>query len=340
MSSSDPDSLESVCQNCLDTTCGSNIQSCTEQCQQGIDNCSKSICQGCSQSCDDFCQQNFQPWLQSVCVSCAEPCNEKCEQSCRDCTQPICDSCTQSCNEQCNQMCQDSCNQMCQNACSSSSSSFKVLSLFLPMAFVQLLCVLIIGVIQSFNPLGPIYLTIFGSFILSINLSGINIANSHKTSSCSIKNNSTKFITSSRLGKVVINHSHHPLHLIKTGHEFKIGSRYFCTGCYGILAGTIISIIISLIYVSSNFTAQSAIILFLLSPICLIPILVRYLLLKRPSTSFRFISNTLLPISCCFLLISVDNLFNYWVLNELVVLLIISASILRSFLAQRDNKKI
>ena len=41
-----------------------------------------------------------------------------------------------------------------------------------------------------------------------------------------------------------IHHSHHPKHLIERGHEFRIGNKYFYTGCYGLLIGTVCAVII------------------------------------------------------------------------------------------------
>lgn len=295
-------------------------------------------------SSDSNCLENYcQDCCNSLCQDCVTSCNEKIEESCQNCTQSCTESCTRSCSESCSQTCSDSCGQSCSSSCSSSccsssSSSLKLMIGFVPLALCELALVFIIGLFQSFNPLGPFYLTLIGSVFLSISLSGISPNFKSKKSICSMKNLNEKLITSSHIGKLTINHSHHPLRLIELGHEFKVGSRYFCTGCYGLLAGTIISIIISLLYMTMNISNLSGIILIAFVPLGLIPIIVRYYLIENPSNIVRFLSNALLPISCCFLLISIDTLFHQWIFNELAVLLIIFAALLRDLLARMDNK--
>lgn len=292
---------------------------------------------------EECCQDCFQ----SMCDSCIENCTTRCEESCQNCTQSCTDSCSNSCSDSCSQSCGQSCSNSCNNSCSSScssssccssSSSLKMIAPFFPLTICELLIVAFIGLLQSFNPLGPIFLTIFGSVFLSISLSGINTTDHSRKRLCSLGKNNGNLITSTHFGKIVINHSHHPLHLIQSGHEFQIGSRSFCTGCYGILIGTIISIFFSIFYVVFQVPSQISSLCLFLVPICILPILIRYFIVKNASTPFRLVSNALLPIGCCFLLISIDSLFHEWIVNELVVLLIIFAALLRSYLAKKDNK--
>ncbi|PWI48086.1 hypothetical protein CEE45_08660 [Candidatus Heimdallarchaeota archaeon B3_Heim] len=137
---------------------------------------------------------------------------------------------------------------------------------------------------------------------------------------------------------ISINHSHHPIHLIKSGHEFRFRGKYFCTGCYGILIGTIISVIIGISYIVNGFNTLWGEAVLLLIPLCFIPIILRYKLSYKFPSSAKLLANCLLPIGSCLSLIYTDFLYHNWILNVLVVLLIITAAFLRGVIAQKDNK--
>ena len=283
--------------------------------------------QSCFESCSETCEKNCDRYV----AQCSQSCSENCEQAC-----------SSMCQEACDQMCQDACNQMCQNACSSSTSiltSFIKASLLLSPVILTLVVAILVGMFQAFDPKGPILLTIFGSSVLTVSLSGVRLTKSgSKTSPCQVIDGAAKSF-SSRLRWFTIHHSHHPKHLIIQGHEFKIANKYFCTGCYGLCFGTVCAILIASLYMVFGLNTSWALAILPLVPCLFIPILLRYTLFPTMPTSLRFFANSLIPISWCLLSISLDALLHNWVVNVVLILIIVFSAYLRSAVASKDNSR-
>ena len=278
--------------------------------------------------------------IETACYNCMEPictrCTDQCTANCQE-------NCEQNCNESCNAACQNACSSACSNACSnmtctcgSSDSNTIILGLMFN-SVVPFIGALLLGLIQAFDPSGPLFMTLLGSGVLAISLTGMNLTRfQRKLSSQSKCNYNNQFST--KVGFLTFNHSHHPVKLIREGHEFTIKKKYFCTGCYGLLAGTLIAIIFSLIYVFYGLSEVFTVPVAILIPFSFAPIIIRYTFVKKPSTSFRIISNGLLPIGCCLTLLLLDSLFHSWTVNVFIVILISLAAYLRGIIARRDNR--
>jgi len=123
-------------------------------------------------------------------------------------------------------------------------------------------------------------------------------------------------------------------------HELRIGNKYFCTGCYGTLLGTITSIllIIGYFYFGTEKTLIPFIIL--LIPMCFIPIILKYTIFTQMKPAYRLISNALLPIGFCTLVILLDVTYQSWFINALLILLVITVAYIRAIVARVDNNKL
>lgn len=277
-------------------------------------NCLDQACQNCTQA---------------VCTRFTESCTEQCETSCQE-----------NCQEACNQACQNACNQACQNACANAtctcgSSSSQVIFPLFSTVIIPFLGLLILGFIQAFDPSGPLYLTLFGSGFLALSLTGFTINPLRTSTTCA--NRLSEYKT--QFGFIGFNHSHHSPDLISMGHEFKFKGKYFCTGCYGILMGICISIIIAIIYITGYFSSDWLSISSFVSVSCFIPIILRYKSNHHFGSLFRFLSNSLLPLGCCLALLSADLAFHSWGFNVLIVILILIAAYFRSIVGRNENQR-
>ena len=265
------------------------------------------------------------------------------ENACASVLEPICQSCSDrcsaNCENACNQACENACNQACSNACSNVTcrcgpSTFNFLFYLGGSIIIPIFSILILGIFQAFDPRGPLWMTIFGSIILAINLSGIKFSNFQNKSTCNLSN----LPYTSKFGFIKVTHSHHPKALISEGHELLFKGRYFCTGCYGLLIGTLFAILFALGYLSLDLTPQILPLVILLIPICYLPIILRYIHGNKSGSRFRFIANSLLPIGSCFLFIAIDFLYHEWILNALTVLFVLLLASLRSLIGAKSNK--
>jgi hypothetical protein len=282
-----------------------------------------SLEQQCGQQICDQCSQN-----------CAQSCATSCENSIQQCGQQCGASCTQNCEQSCQNACQDSCR--CQNvSCGSSSTIITIIPLLVLLSLV-LLTTYIFGIVQAFNSNGPILLTVFGSCILSISLSGVRLTKTRDISSCEESSDYTSLF-SSKKRRFTIHHSHHPKHLIEQGHEFRIGNKYFCTGCYGLLIGTVCAVILASFYIVFGITKSWALVILPVGPIFFIPIILRYSLFTTVRTSLRLLANSFFPIGWCILSISLDALFQNWAINVVMIIIVIVSAYLRSLSASKDN---
>jgi hypothetical protein len=172
---------------------------------------------------------------------------------------------------------------------------------------------------------------------LAINLTGIQISKKYSFYSCKMRNNVEFSQYETQYGRLVIKHSHHPRHLILLGHEFKLRNKYFCTGCYGILIGTISSILITSLYIIYGLNPIVAGWFVIIAPFCFLPIIIRYSLGYEFPTYLRLFANSLLPLGGCLLLIGVDALYQHWGLNVLVVSFIVFSAYFRGFIVRKEK---
>ncbi len=223
--------------------------------------------------------------------------------------------------------------------CSESSSVSKIVDLFGTLISV-FFCTFVLGFLQNFDSKGPLYLTLIGSCILAISLSGIRIKrNIHERSCKSLKKSFNNYGTTT-LGWFTFVHSHHCLKERVAGHEFKIGDKYFCTGCFGILIGTVISIVFAITtYFIIGLNSSFHPIFILIIPFCFIPIILRYTLFPEMKSPIRLLSNILLPIGCCLLFFVFENTFHNWFVNVSLILVCITIAFLRG-MAQKVGGRI
>jgi hypothetical protein len=188
-----------------------------------------------------------------------------------------------------------------------------------------------IGFLNAFGAKSPYYLTFFGSIALAINLSGIRISNN--ASQCPEIEK-----TRTRLGKLVFIHSHHAPAQRKKGHEFKIKDKYFCTGCYGILTGTILSLIFAVFYVGFGFPNWIWPLVWVGAPLSFLPIILRYTLYQDMPVLFRLISNILLPVGCYLIFVIFDVTSQGLITNILLIFGVLIIALLRAVAAVRANQ--
>ena len=186
--------------------------------------------------------------------------------------------------------------------------------------------------IYSFDHKLPLYFSIIVSIFLIVILTGFR---GFKTSKCVKESFDLKKNTV--IKRLIFNHSHHSIDQIHAGKEFIFNGKYICIGCYGILVGSFCSVIIISVYSINELNNINNLLICLLLPLLFIPIIARYTIWKRMPTILRFFSNVFLPIGCTTLLLVVDDFFQNWWLNTLVLVLVSAIIILRSYVAQKEN---
>jgi hypothetical protein len=194
------------------------------------------------------------------------------------------------------------------------------------------------GLNQSFNSKGPIMLTLFGSAVLAVNLTGLRIGNGSQKKSLALYKKNWNPV-STRQGWFTFVHSHHTAKQRMEGHEFKFRNKYFCTGCYGTLIGTIIAIMVFTAYLLFGMPDNFVFLATIVAPISFIPIILRYTVFTNMKTSMRLLSNSLLPVGCSLYLVVMDHVFQSWVLNACLVLLILMTGFIRAKVANNGKKE-
>ncbi|MFX0171784.1 MAG: hypothetical protein ACFE9L_07690 [Candidatus Hodarchaeota archaeon] len=276
-----------------------------------------SIGDQCGSACSESIESSIEQSCQNITDSCSQQCSEQCEANFESCMEDFC-----------NQMMTQMCGSCCANITCGSQTSVPtiVMPLFGILVIISFITI-ILGLLQNFNPKGPLYLTLFGSSFLAVSLTGIRFNTGQDSMSKHYPILPNSGITRFKCFEFI--HSHHnPLERVK-GHEFNIGNKFFCTGCYGILIGAVISIIFALIYAAFGLTSGMFPIVAFITPICFLPILFRYLLVLELKTSLRLLSNILLPIGCSFTFMLIDHLYHNWLLNFWLILLTVSMAFLR-----------
>jgi hypothetical protein len=120
--------------------------------------------------------------------------------------------------------------------------------------------------------------------------------------------------------------------------EFKIGDKYFCTGCYGILFGTVLSLLIAVLYVGIGLPEWMWPLVLLVTPLCFIPIIIRYTLYRDMPVFLRLTSNVLLPVGCTQIFMIFDATSQGLINNILLIIGVILLALLRGLVASRSNQ--
>ena len=173
-----------------------------------------------------------------------------------------------------------------------------------------------------FESKGPIILTLVGSLSLIIILSNIRID----------KHSSYEQIISSRESRwkcFIIFHSHHDIEECKSGKELKIRNKYFCAGCYGILTGTFISLFLGLNYLMNDSYQNIMFVLIFITPLCFVPIILRYTIFINMNSINKFFANLLIPIGCYLMLFISDNAYKSPIINGGIMFIILIVGYLR-----------
>ena len=219
---------------------------------------------------------------------------------------------------------------MCTKGIFRNGGGFSTLLLLL---IIYLVLIIISTII--FGSKGPVILTLLASIILLVRLSGIGLKTKSFQAISKLPNSSSIV---SHWGPFIIYHSHHGAEVRLKGKEFRIGHKYFCTGCYGGFFGTSFAIVLMGFYLANGIHQDLVLISTLSLPVWFIPIILRYTLFLDMKTIPRFLSNLLLPVGCSILLVLTDFTFQSWILNGLVIFLIIGAAYLRGFASAREDK--
>ena len=199
------------------------------------------------------------------------------------------------------------------------------------------LSLFVLGVFQAFNPKGPFFLTMLAGAVLAVSLTGIRFTTGTCKGNCDSVKEKVCDSVKTTWGRLTFVHSRHKPHLREANHEFKIGNKYFCTGCYGTLIGTTIVLILMSAYVLFGLTADLAFLVAIAVPLCLIPITLRYAVFRQMRTPMRLFSNILLPIGAGLMFILCDYTFHSWIVNVSLVLLILMISFVRITASAKEN---
>ncbi|MFW9995550.1 MAG: hypothetical protein ACFFD4_26165 [Candidatus Odinarchaeota archaeon] len=195
----------------------------------------------------------------------------------------------------------------------------------------------ILGFVQYFDSKGPLIITLFGSVILAVNLTGVRFSNGNYEHYDRTLEKQLLGLTATYWGRLTFNHSHHSMKQREGGHEFKFRGRFFCTGCYGIFIGTVIAIASMIIYLTVGISPDNAIFYIIAMVFCFVPIISRYTVFTSMKTEMRLLSNILLPVGCSLYLIVFDYFLQNWFLNVGLVLLTLLIATLRGIVANNDN---
>ncbi|MFX0063636.1 MAG: hypothetical protein ACFFC7_15810 [Candidatus Hermodarchaeota archaeon] len=262
----------------------------------------------------------------------------------RCCCPPCWDETMQECASGCGQLFACCCPCCWPFICQSTTGSSVILSPFLSSIVLSiasvaftLVTVFILGILQAFNPKGPFFLIMLAGTVLAVGLTGISVNTGTCKKNCELVKENVCNSMKTTWGRLTFVHSHHKPHLREAGHEFKIGNKYFCTGCYGTLIGTTIVLILMSAYVLFGLTADLAFLVTLAIPFCLIPITLRYAVFKQMRTPLRLLFNILLPIGAGLLFILCDYTFHSWFVNVGMVLLIVVISVFRVIASAKEN---
>ncbi|MFW9854521.1 MAG: hypothetical protein ACFFFG_05655 [Candidatus Thorarchaeota archaeon] len=257
-----------------------------------------------------------------------------CTGACEACTIAICSEALAGC--QCNQtpQCNTNCNPQCSgSSCRCGSSSSIILPGILGIIGIFLTGILGIGILSTFGAKSPYVLTVVGAIGIGFSLSGFRYDVNPSQCPDSAK-------TRTRWHRLVVIHSHHPPAQRITGHEFKIGEKYFCTGCYGILIGIILALLIAVFYLVFGIAEWMGPLVLVAVPISFIPIILRYTKYRNGSSIFRLISNILLPVGCCLVFVIFDATSQGLTNNVLLTLGIMLIALLRGFAGARSNRSL
>lgn len=126
-----------------------------------------------------------------------------------------------------------------------------------------------------------------------------------------------------RLGHLVLIHSHHNQDGQNIHHTFFIRGKHFCAGCYGLAFGTLLSLILPTAFLIRAIEDRALAILIASAPFCFLPTILRCLTQMEISALFRFVSYCLLPIGSWIVIVNVHAWFHNWSLNVLVLGLVV-----------------
>jgi hypothetical protein len=141
----------------------------------------------------------------------------------------------------------------------------------------------------------------------------------------------------SRLGRLVVIHSHHNLDGQSFHHTFFIRGKYFCAGCHGLALGTLLSLILPTAFLIRAIEGHALAILLASAPICFLPTILRCLTQIEISALFRFVSYCLLPIGSWIVIVTVHAWCHSWLLNVLILGLVVLGWNAGGFYLQKRN---
>ncbi|MFX1254785.1 MAG: hypothetical protein ACFFCZ_24450 [Promethearchaeota archaeon] len=287
-------------------------------------------------TCDEICNE----WCKAIC--CQAVCEGCIDHVNMNCCQPCAASCVQSCNACMGNLCEACAAALCAGICESCtcgcySPSYSSIIPLIGSVIFTLVTMFVLGVLQAFDPKGPFFLTMLAGAVLAVSLTGIRFTTGTCQGNCDSVKEKVCDSVKTTWGRLTFVHSHHKPHLREANHEFKIGHKYFCTGCYGTLIGTTIVLLLMSAYVLFGLTADLAFLVALAVPICLVPTILRYAIFKEMRTPLRLLSNILLPIGSGLLFILCDYTFHSWILNVGLVLFILVISFVRISASSKEN---
>ena len=143
-----------------------------------------------------------------------------------------------------------------------------------------------------------------------------------------------------QVGRVLLVHSHHANLLRKRGKEFRIGRRHFCTGCYGLLLGTLAGDALAIVHlvhgVEPGFFGTGVWFL----PLFFVPIVLRYAWAPRLPAPFRFLANAGLALGCWLILLVGNDLWKSAPINALLLAIVVGIGFWRAGAPARENLRL
>ena len=157
---------------------------------------------------------------------------------------------------------------------------------------------------------GPLYITFIVSVLIGINSAGLRYTRMR------MPYISSRLAT--KLGGLAIYHSHHMMENYK-GHEIYLKGKYFCSRCYGLVIGIILSLIIFMSYLIHPFNEIILIVPVIITALLIIPLFFWFRVQDKLETFTRFISGLFSPIIVWIVLIYIDYRYVSWILNSLTL---------------------
>ena len=137
-----------------------------------------------------------------------------------------------------------------------------------------------------------------------------------------------------------ITHGHHPFCEGFSTHEWSVGDKSFCVGCFGLLTGAIFAILGAVSYFYGDFRVNEASVLVGIGSVGILLTLLHYSMLNTSKRGLRFLLNAYFTSSFLLILMGIDTRLHSVTTDLLVVMLSVFWLLTRINLSKTTHEKI